>query len=118
MCGLLPRPRRWSRPVCTGSLILAGVGLLAGRPAATHWAFAKVLESLGSPYRHVRWVEHGKIIPSAGVSAGIDMALYLASGQQLRLHPFQFLQGVDAPIFGDEAFRVALRMIEEERPAQ
>lgn len=65
--------------VCTGALILAAVGLLKGRPAATHWAFYGVLESLGSKYQRKRWVENGNTINSAGVSAGIDMALYLVS---------------------------------------
>ena len=65
--------------VCTGALILASLGLLKGRPATTHWAYYKILESLGSPYQRKRWVENGKIINSAGVSAGIDMALFLIS---------------------------------------
>jgi len=65
--------------VCTGALILASVGLMQGRPATTHWAYYKNLESLGSPYQRKRWVENGKVINSAGVSAGIDMALFLAS---------------------------------------
>lgn len=65
--------------VCTGALILASVGLLQGRPATTHWAYYKILESFGSPYQRKRWVENGKIINSAGVSAGIDMALFFAS---------------------------------------
>jgi transcriptional regulator GlxA family with amidase domain len=65
--------------VCTGALILAAVGLLEGKPATTHWAYASVLEALGSPYRRARWVEDGRFILSAGVSAGVDMALYLAA---------------------------------------
>jgi transcriptional regulator GlxA family with amidase domain len=65
--------------VCTGSLILASVGLLAGRPASTHWVAPGILRSYGSPYRHARWVEDGKVITAAGVSAGIDMALHLAA---------------------------------------
>jgi transcriptional regulator GlxA family with amidase domain len=64
--------------VCTGALILAAVGLLEGRPATTHWASAGILESLGARYLRTRWVEDGKFIMSAGVSAGIDMGLYLA----------------------------------------
>jgi transcriptional regulator GlxA family with amidase domain len=65
--------------VCTGSLILASVGLLEGRQATTHWAYHKVLEQLGATYVRRRWVEDGKFISSAGVSAGIDMALALAA---------------------------------------
>src|SRR5215218_777929 len=65
--------------VCTGALILASVGLLEGRQASTHWAFYKVLEQFGATYVRKRWVEDGKFICSAGVSAGIDMALQLAA---------------------------------------
>jgi transcriptional regulator GlxA family with amidase domain len=65
--------------VCTGSLILGAVGLLEGRPATTNWFFSRMLESFGATYLHKRWVDDGRFIMSAGVSAGIDMALYLAS---------------------------------------
>lgn len=65
--------------VCTGALILAAVGLLEGRPATTHWVAPGILRSYGSPYRRARWVEDGKIITAAGVSAGIDMALHLVA---------------------------------------
>jgi transcriptional regulator GlxA family with amidase domain len=65
--------------VCTGALILGSVGLLEGRQATTHWAYYKILEELGAKYVRQRWVEDGKFICSAGVSAGIDMALALAA---------------------------------------
>jgi transcriptional regulator GlxA family with amidase domain len=65
--------------VCTGALILGSVGLLEGRQATTHWAYYKVLEEFGAKYVRRRWVEDGKFICSAGVSAGIDMALQLAA---------------------------------------
>jgi len=65
--------------VCTGSLILAAVGLLRGRPSTTHWVARGILSNFGSPYRHQRWVEDGNVITAAGVSAGIDMALYLVA---------------------------------------
>src|SRR5215213_10343312 len=65
--------------VCTGALILASVGLLEGRQAATHWTSHKILESFGAKYQRKRWVEDGKFITSAGVSAGVDMGLELAA---------------------------------------
>jgi transcriptional regulator GlxA family with amidase domain len=65
--------------ICTGALILASVGLLEGRQATTHWIYYKILEQFGATYVRKRWVEDGKFICSAGVSAGIDMALHLAA---------------------------------------
>jgi transcriptional regulator GlxA family with amidase domain len=65
--------------VCTGSLILGAVGLLEGRDATTNWFYSGLLENLGATYHQRRWVEDGNLIMSAGVSAGIDMALHLAA---------------------------------------
>lgn len=65
--------------VCTGALILGAVGLLEGLPATTHWAYSGILEALGARYVRKRWVENGKIINSAGVSAGVDMALFFVT---------------------------------------
>jgi transcriptional regulator GlxA family with amidase domain len=65
--------------VCTGALVLAAAGLLEGRDATTHWGFADYLNRLGTRYQRARWVEDGKYITAAGVSAGIDMALFLAA---------------------------------------
>lgn len=64
--------------VCTGALLLASVGLLRGRTVPTHWAFASVLERYGARYVRRRWVEDGRFVISAGVSAGIDSALVIA----------------------------------------
>lgn len=65
--------------VCTGSIILAAAGLLDGRAATTHWTFLDFLGKLGARPTRKRWVEDGKFITAAGVSAGIDMALALAA---------------------------------------
>ncbi len=66
--------------VCTGALVLAAAGLLSGRPATTyHSCFDELLaiEPDCLPDRKARWVDSGEIVTSAGVSAGIDMALHL-----------------------------------------
>jgi transcriptional regulator GlxA family with amidase domain len=65
--------------VCTGSLILAAAGLLDDADATTHWSCAPQLERLGAHYLPERWVQDGNVIASAGVSAGIDMALQLVA---------------------------------------
>ncbi|GGL06349.1 DJ-1/PfpI family protein [Nocardia jinanensis] len=69
---------QWTASVCTGSVVLASAGLLDGQPATTHWAELTVLEGLGArPVRDERIVHAGKIVTGAGVSAGIDLALWL-----------------------------------------
>ena len=68
----------WSTSVCTGSLILAAAGLLAGRRATSHWMALEELGSLGATPVSDRVVFDGKYVTAAGVSAGIDMALTLA----------------------------------------
>lgn len=70
---------RYTTSVCTGSLILAAAGLLAGKAATTHWAAREMLDQAGAHFSEQRVVEDGKIITAAGVSAGIDMALTLAA---------------------------------------
>lgn len=69
----------WTASDCTGSLILAAAGILKGLPATTHWIKMGVLKSMGSkPEPNQRIVRSGKIVTAAGVSAGIDLALWLA----------------------------------------
>lgn len=71
----------WTASICTGSLLLAKAGILAGKTATTHWAAADLLNRLGANYVHDRVVFHpaDRLVTAAGVSSGIDMALALAA---------------------------------------
>lgn len=71
--------------VCTGAMLLGEAGLLDGRRATTHW---RSLDWMTERFPRVtvererHWVEDGNVITSAGISAGIDMALRVVA----RLH--------------------------------
>ena len=67
----------WMASVCTGASIYAAAGLLVGRRANTHWAFRDVLASMGVTACPGRVVFDEPFVSSAGVSAGIDLALAL-----------------------------------------
>ena len=68
----------WVASVCTGSLLLFASGVGKGKRLATHRAFEGRLAELGVDVaRDVRWVRDGNVVSSQGVSAGIDMALWL-----------------------------------------
>ncbi len=71
--------------VCTGAFLLAARGILDGRRATTHWASIDRLRQ-AAPAATVlddrRFVDEGRVVTSAGVSAGIDMALHVIA----RLH--------------------------------
>lgn len=86
----LPRLLDWVRrtasgcthvlSVCSGSLVLAQCGLLTGLAATTHHQVVAELEQLAPDCNvepKMRFVDNGKIITSAGISAGIDMSLYV-----------------------------------------
>lgn len=69
----------WTTSVCTGALVLGAAGILEGRPATTHWTVQDELTKLGAePRPNDRIVNDGKVATAAGVSAGIDLALWLA----------------------------------------
>jgi transcriptional regulator GlxA family with amidase domain len=64
--------------VCTGSLLLGQAGLLDGRRATTHWGALSLLRERFPKIQTVadqHVVEAGNILTSAGISAGIDLAL-------------------------------------------
>jgi transcriptional regulator GlxA family with amidase domain len=66
--------------ICTGAFILAGTGLLDGRRVATHWRYCDLLKSRYKGINVERdpiFLKDGKFYSTAGVSAGIDLALAL-----------------------------------------
>lgn len=78
--GKIAAGAEWVTSVCTGSLLLCAAGLARGRKVTTHWAFAESLRKRGEAGEvaaNYRYVRDGNLVTAAGVSAGIDMALWL-----------------------------------------
>jgi transcriptional regulator GlxA family with amidase domain len=75
--GEIDRQTKWTTSVCTGSLVLGAAGLLEGKRATGHWLYLEPLRAYGADPVGGRFVEDGKVVTAAGVSAGIDMALHL-----------------------------------------
>lgn len=69
----------WVTSVCTGALLLHEAGPARGHRVATHHAFEDTLQARGdiTVVRDARYVVDGQLVTSQGVSAGIDMALWL-----------------------------------------
>ncbi|MBA00325.1 MAG: thiamine biosynthesis protein ThiJ [Rhodospirillaceae bacterium] len=70
----------WVTSVCTGSMLLIESGVARGKRVTTHWAFVDTLRERGGAATVVddmRFVRDGNIVSSAGVSAGIDMSLWI-----------------------------------------
>jgi len=70
----------WTTSVCTGALLLTAAGPAKGKRVTTHWAFVETLRARNEASEVVanyRYVRDGNIVTAAGVSAGIDMALWL-----------------------------------------
>jgi len=70
----------WVTSVCTGSLLLHGAGFARGRRITTHWGYVSQLRERAPDaevLEGVRYVRDGNVVTAAGVSAGIDMALWL-----------------------------------------
>lgn len=71
---------RWTVGICTGTAILAAAGVAEGKRVTTHWQAidaVKVQHPNVTVLEKVRYVRDGKLLTSAGVSAGLDMALWL-----------------------------------------
>jgi transcriptional regulator GlxA family with amidase domain len=69
----------WVTSVCTGVLLLHEAGPARGKRVTTHWSFAETLRGRGdvTVLDQLRYVRDGNLVTAAGVSAGIDMALWL-----------------------------------------
>ena len=70
----------WVTSVCTGALLLTAAGPAKGKRVTTHWGFVEQLRARGENaevLENIRYVRDGNVVTSAGVSAGIDMALWL-----------------------------------------
>ena len=70
----------WVTSVCTGAMLLSAAGLTEGRKITTHWAAMAEFEQrglAGALQQGPRYVRDGNLVTAAGVSAGIDMALWL-----------------------------------------
>jgi transcriptional regulator GlxA family with amidase domain len=68
--------------VCTGAFLIGKAGILAGKSATTHWEDIADLRSFLPDTNVVedrRWVDEGRVVTSAGISAGLDMSLYLVA---------------------------------------
>ncbi|MFO1186022.1 MAG: DJ-1/PfpI family protein [Alphaproteobacteria bacterium] len=98
----------WVTSVCTGSLLLTAAGPAKGKRVTTHWAFVPQLrerKEAAEVLENVRYVRDGKVVTAAGVSAGIDMALWLVG--QMEDPPFarmvqKFMEYDPAPPYAAE----------------
>lgn len=74
------RTTQWTTSVCTGSFLLAAAGVTAGKRVTTYHTQIGNLaarDDTGEVLAGERWVHDGKVVTAAGVSAGIDMSLWL-----------------------------------------
>jgi len=70
---------QWTTSVCTGSFILLASGVAQGKKVTTHWMGIEPMKqmNLATVVEETRYVQDGKIVTAAGITAGIDMALWL-----------------------------------------
>jgi transcriptional regulator GlxA family with amidase domain len=84
---------KWVTSVCTGAMVLAAAGPAKGKRVTTHWMAAEEVRQRGDAGEVVigpRWVVDGNVVSSAGVSAGIDMAIFVVQ----QLYGTEFCQAV------------------------
>jgi transcriptional regulator GlxA family with amidase domain len=98
----IARQAQWVTSVCTGALILTAAGPAKGKRVTTHWAFVETLRERGEAAEvlaNYRYVRDGNVVTAAGVSAGIDMALWLTG----ELHGPDFARSVQRGMEYDPA---------------
>jgi len=81
--------------VCTGALLLAAAGLLHGRPATTNRLALDRLRETGAEVIDTRVVDDGDIVTAQGVTAGMDLALWLVERERGREFADALARGVE-----------------------
>lgn len=99
----------WVTSVCTGVSVLHAAGVVTNRRVATHWSYEDALSSHPdvTVVRDARWVRDGNVVTSQGVSAGIDMALWLVGQIGGRAHAREvqhYMQYYPAPPYAAEVY--------------
>ncbi len=99
----------WVTSVCTGAFLLVAAGPAKGKRITTHWLAFNELEALdgvGETVKDARYVVDGNVVTAAGVSAGIDMALWLTGERFGADHGLVVQRAMEydpAPPFGQAA---------------
>jgi transcriptional regulator GlxA family with amidase domain len=99
---------QWVTSVCTGALLLHEAGFAKGKRVTTHWAFVEQLRARGdvTVLDGPRYVRDGNLVTAAGVSAGIDMALWLVGqlhSPEVARRVQRYIQYDPAPPYAAEA---------------
>jgi transcriptional regulator GlxA family with amidase domain len=81
--------------VCTGAVLLAAAGLLDGRPATTHHLARDRLRAAGAEVIDARVVDDGDIVTAGGVTAGLDLALWIVERELGAQAAERLAQGVE-----------------------
>jgi transcriptional regulator GlxA family with amidase domain len=91
----------WVTSVCTGSMLLEAAGVIDGRNVTTHWAMIDTFREKGTVtvLDSRRYVRDGNVVTAAGVSAGIDMSLWVVG----QLYGVEHARGVQRMMEYDPA---------------
>ncbi len=93
---------QWVTSVCTGTLLLHEAGVAKGKNVTTHWSFIEGLRERGNVTvkENIRYVRDGNLVTAAGVSAGIDMSLWVVGqlyGEEHARQVQRFMEYYPAP---------------------